>query len=257
MNHERTCQEVDGQRPFIVEVGNLENLEDIYYAIGHIIKIGPSNQIVKIGTSHSEDELFSTIDIEAITNGDGCSIRTILNYENPKYQYWPESQVEQLQGLLTNKCGYNTEHKLEDDCHSIIIKHSDGGLLCTLNLGYEDEKTAWKNQVKAANEALTRLKDNPEYNIIQRQIERILRHITDEAHPIIASTIIIKRLDLELFPSSIEEFAGDLEKMKIFKDAIRACAQFTENAVNEIANVKGIPQSGKIMILPPSEIPQV
>lgn len=64
----------------------------------------------EIGTSHSEDELFSKINVNAImvTNAPhvGYSISAEFKYQNPKYQYWTKGQAEQLQRLLTEKYGY-------------------------------------------------------------------------------------------------------------------------------------------------------
>ena len=133
----------------------LPDAKRLYDALGHTYQTERATFMpaFKIGTSHSEDELFSQINIGAmvIDNAlrEGYSISARLKYQNPDYQYWPKEQVEQLQRLLNDTYGYNSvDHQSEEDYRSLTIKDYDAKLLYVLDLGAEDEKTLWKTQAE-------------------------------------------------------------------------------------------------------------
>lgn len=102
------------ENKFRVELPDTEQIEEIYDALSHTYQIEPGTFMVgfKIGTSHSEDELFSQINVNAIVVDnaprEGYSIDVNLNYQNPTYSYCPKEQVGQLQGLLTDGYGYSS-----------------------------------------------------------------------------------------------------------------------------------------------------
>lgn len=265
INETRQPVEFERQRRFKVE---LPNPEDLYYGLSRSFQPGQTGsvQIVPIGTSHSEDELFAQINVDAMIPNpifnatfEGYSISVDLRYQNPNYQYWTNEQVAQLQALLVKDYGYDSlERELKERDHSLIIKDNKMDLLYRLNLGFENEKTAWTSQVKEFNKLLTGLnKNHPQHDIIERKLRSILKPLTSSNRPILTdSTIIIKSTDEDLFPLPIEELVDDPEEIRIFKVLTGTWARFVEVAINAMAKVKGIPQSGKLTLLPSYEIPQ-
>ena len=264
-------EEFARENQFRVELPDAQRL---YYALDHAYQVEPGTfmPVFKIGTSHSEDELFSQINIYAMVLDntlvvkDGYSISAELKYQNPDYQYWQKGQVEQLQKLLNDSYGYNSvDHQMEKDCHTLIIKDFDAELLYVLGLGTEDEGTLWKRQVEEADQMI---KDtiHPYHPFIKPAAEQALFSLVNSLHanPTV-SHIEIKLIDADpnaisyrdLFPSTIDVLVNDPEEIRAFTNTTQKWAKFIEDAVNTMSKVKGILQSGKLTLLPPSEIPQV
>lgn len=241
----------------------LPDAQSLYNALDHAYQVEPDNSILvfKIGTSHSEDELFSQINVNAMVGNnaphEGYSISTDFIYQNLNYQYWPMEQVEKLQRLLTDTYGYSSvDHQSEQGLHSLIIKDPYVELLYVLNLGVEDERTAWKRQVEAVDSA-RRDANHPYYELIKIAAEQALSHLVNNPHPTpMNSHVRIKPIDTDV--NSIGAFdVFPLATFEVFKNRTERWAKFVEDAVNGMTKVKGIPQSGKLTLLPPSEIPQL
>lgn len=255
--------ELPKQHQFSVELSDAKRL---YLALHQVFEQEPR---FVIGISHSEDELFSTIDVEGSRFlGDlEPSINVRLSYQNPSYQYWPIQQIEQLQRLLTDTYGYNSvDHQTEKDYHSLTVKDYHTGKQYKLNLGYEDERTAWKRQVEASDQALRYAQSNPDsyVQLVAPDYEKALNHLKNSPHPIaMESRIEIKPIDTKamqaenLLPLKIDKKANSPEEIKAFRTRAEKWTKFIEDAVNAMAKVKGIPQSGKLTLLPPQDLPQV
>lgn len=258
----------EGQRPQELQPLNqfrieLPDVERLYDALHHTYQIEPGKFMVgfKIGTSHSEDELFSQINVNAmvVDNAprEGYSISAELLYQNPSYQYWTKEQIEQLQTSLSQNYGYGyIEHQVDNSYNSLIIKDFDAELLYVIGLGVGDERTAYKKQVEGVHQTL---KDTsqPYYELIKLGAEQALFRLVNSPYPIPApSDIFIKPIDADtysidqrdLFPPAV---------IDVFKNKTERWAKFIEDAVNAMAKVKGIPQSGRLTLLPPSEVPQM
>jgi len=255
-------EEFARENQFRVELPNVERLYD---ALGHPYQGAPGT-IMKdreIGTSHSENELFSQINAMVVDNEPhrGYSISAELLYQNLSYQYWTKEQVEQLQTSLSQNYGYGSiEHQVDNSYNSLIIKDSDTKLMYVVGLGYKDERTAWESQVKAL-EQIRNKTDNEDHPIgellnIKSKLGLFqLYHLVNS--PIaINSEIQIKPIDAD--PDIIGPLdAFPLATIGVFKDRTERWAKFIEDAVNAMAKVKGIPQSGKLSLLPPEDLPQM
>ena len=138
-----------------------------------------------------------------------------------------------------------------------------------LYLGPENERQEWKNQVEGATELLQETQ-HPYYPFIQIAAEQALAHLKSSPHPLPSdSAINIKPIDADLsnsgrqdlFPPTIDASMAELidvtERVRDFTNTTQGWARFIEDAVNAMAKLKGIQQSGKLVLLPPSEIPQL
>ena len=244
-------------------------------------------RILTIGSSHSEDELFSLIDAQAIIVGNYNKglyyLTAALGYSDPNYQYWTNDKAEALQKLLTEKYNYNSYHHVGIGLHSLIVKDSNARLIYHLGLGYEDAKTALTNETNRWNEELSKASelthgidvnktvelepdDLPDTTLIEmlmlKQIaEQELTDLRNNPSAINrSSSIQIRPIGntpdnlFDLFPRTITNLAENPQsrKVKDFTNTTREWAKFIEDAVNAMSKVKGIPQSGKLTLLPPN-----
>lgn len=187
-------QEFESQRQFRIELPNPRTLYDVLDH-GHQRQTQPEKfkTYFKIGTSHSEDELFSQINVR---------VRVI--------------DSSYMRG----------EHVIDED-----IIGGPSLLHAMLQQVYRQE--------------LNELVDNPR----------------DDRTP---SSILIRPLAPispnpfeDAFPAGRVDLTDDSQEFKTFTKQTQNWAQFIEDAVNAMSKVKGIPQSGKLTLLPPSEIPQL
>lgn len=164
----------------------------------------------------------------------------------------------------------SVNHQIEQDYHSLIIRDSDEGILYVFNLGAEDERTLYKWQVEGTNQTL-RDTSNPRYQLIKPEAsQQALFHLVNNPHPIpMHSNIHIKPIDTDLTSIDPEDlfsftpgpfisiFNFNPDEICSFINKTQKWAEFIEDGVNAMAEVKGIPQSGKLTLLPPEDIPQV
>jgi len=250
-------------------------------------------RIFLIGTSHSEDELFSLINVQTIIDGNynkGRYYLTVdLRYSDPNYQYWANDQAEALQKLFIEKYDYSSYHHVGIGYHSLIMKDSKARLIYHLGLGYEDAKTALTNEADRWNEELSKASELTPGIDVNKTVELETGDLLDttsiqelmlkqlaqqELNALRNNPYAINRpssiqirplgdnpdnLFQNLFPRTIANLAEKprSRKVRVFTNTTQKWAQFVEDAVNAMSKVKGIPQSGKLSLLPPSEIPQV
>lgn len=249
-------------------------------------------RLLTIGSSHSEDELFSLINIQTIIVGNYNEGRYYLTadlrYSDPNYQYWTNGQVEALQKMLTEKYDYSSYDQVGMGYHSLIVKDSDARLIYQLGLGYEDAETAQINATERWNERLSRASEPTggidvnrpvelepydlidttliEYLMLKQLAQQELNALRNNPSAINRPSSIQIRpigdnpdnlLD-NLFPRTMANLAENPRSRKVrdFTNTTQKWAQFIEDTVNAMSKVKGIPQSGKLTLLPPSEIPQ-
>lgn len=250
-------------------------------------------RILTIALSDSEDELFSLIDVQAIIVGNYDKGRyyltAALRYSDPNYQYWTNGQAEALQKLLTQKYDYSSYHHVGMDYHSLIIRDSNARLIYHLRLGYKDAEAALTNETERWNRELSRASELTHGIDINKTVALEAGDLLDTT---LTEELLLKKLaqqelnDLRNNPSAINSpssieirpigdnpdnlldnlFPGTIanlaenprsRKVKNFTNTTKTWAKLIENVVNAMSKVKGIPQSGKLTLLPPSEIPQL
>lgn len=248
----------------------LQQTEGIYQLVSHKY-INPKDNMVAfgIGEAHSEDELFSKIDTVVLLsvedNVNLYSLTVVLPYQNQNNAYWNSEQAEQLKKLLTENYDYSSvEHLAEKGQHNLHIIDPDAKIFMDLLLGYENEKTAWRNQVEGAHQLLMEYGDHP---LLGPSAEEALAKLKSSSslltlqssmhigsfHNDDASNLTPCDFSISTTPETVD----DPKEINSFVHTVKKWAQFIENAVNAMSNVKGIPQSGKLTLIPPSEIPQL
>lgn len=111
------------------------------------------------------------------------------------------------------------------------------------------------------------LKDtsHPYYELIKLGAEQARSRLVNNPHPIPTdSQIKIKPIDADPNRNGPEDLFTPIDWLigghegiiRNFRDKPKKWVQFIEDAVNAMSQVKGIPQSGTLALLPPSEIPQ-
>lgn len=271
----------EGQRPQEFQPLNqfrieLLDPERLYYALDHSYEIRPEGFIpgFTIGTYKAKDELFSQINVEAmvpdgtyLVRGD-CSISVNLKYQDPDDQYWQKDQVQELQRFLYSAYGYaHIERQTNKPKYSLIMEDSIVQLRYVLDLAPENEKTAWEYQVETAYEALTNT-NQPDRPLVKMPDEKALKGFMTTRYPILVdSSINIKPINtnhsflrgLGLKMAEIVDILSyeKTQAVKTFVTKTEKWAKFIEEVVNAMSKVKGIPQSGRLVLLPPSEILQL
>ncbi len=262
-------EEFERSNQFRVELPNPKGLYKTFDHQYHI-KQGAYKSQFLIGALHSQDSLFSEINVEVIVQDrsgyhGSYFVRVGLQHPDPNYQYWTNDQTERLKEVMTRKYGYrSSSHHMLLNQHNLTIK--DPQLKYDLRLGYEDEETAFTNQRQALQAILQRenVKDEKEvfpFRMPKEVIEWKLKTLVNDRHSIdrpssIRITLIGDKPDnSRLFPTTRAELAENPRNPK-FRDFIGTTQKWTKfigDAVNAMGKVKGIPQSGKLTLLPPSE----
>lgn len=265
-------EEFAGGNQFSVDITQPKGL---YLALTHA---NSTMWDVGIGTSHSKDRLFSQVNVTAQvvanTLRQDYSISACLYYQNPNDQYWSKEQTQQLKELLAKKYSSVT-HPEKGGYNSLIIKDPDVKLMYVIGLGYEDKKTAWIDNIKTLRYAIewpiegddampfprpivqSQADEDQPPQLIEPFSKKDLTFLKNNPNPHdMNSRIFVKPIDAE--PNFVTKYDFFSQKgEQDFRHTTQKWTQFIEDAVNAMAKVKGIPQSGKLVILPPSEVPQL
>lgn len=212
---------------------------------------------LEIGSLHTENGLFSQITVQAnmLQNGylrRGYFITARLKYRKTADQYWPREQVKQLGMLLKNGCqNAAIESKTNKSTNRSLVIMGLSKIVYEVDLGYENERKAYDYQIETDSKAFLD--------------EKALRRFMTARYPTpVDSSISIKPNPWDMHLSSDHTnslFTTPLTKttnaISRFADITTELAWRVQDIVNTMSRVKGIPQSGKLTLLPPEDLHQL
>ena len=238
--------------------------EALSYALDHNQQMNNDTfkPVLELGSLSAKSGLFSQITIQANTLQDaymlrgGYDITVDLKYNDLNHQHWSKEQIEQLQKLLRHAYpDADVENMTNKFDHSLVIIGPIAQLLYVIDLGYENERAEWEHQVERDYRELSG--------------EEALRRFMTARYPTptpIDSHIAVIPLDKDpkapytqgLFTiPMVGRFISINEAIKEFTTTTKQWMWNVQDFVNVMAEAKGIPQSGRLILLPPSEIPQM
>lgn len=225
----------------------------LYRALNRQIDNAGSKPTLEIGSLHAKSGLFSQISILANIVPDayllrgGYSIMARLKYRKPANQYRSKEQSEHLRELI--KSVYqdaDVERKTSKSSHSLVIVGPISKLLYVIDLGYENEKTAYNNQVERDSNTLL-------------DEESLRRFMTARYPTSIDSHIAVRPMDADLnayYPQDffsipiVSRFTNETQAVKDFTETTKQWMWRIQDIVNAMSKVKGIPQSGTLALVP-------
>lgn len=214
---------------------------------------------LEIGSLRSKSGLFSQITVQANMLQDGYLLRggyditATLRYRNKANQCWSKDQVDQMRELLES--GYQDaaiESMTSKSNNSLIIIGPMSKLFYVIDLGYKNEKTAYENQVEKES---NKLLDG----------EALREFMTARLPARVDSSITIKPMDKDLntdysnarfITPIIGRLINNTQAVREFTETTQNWAWRVQDFVNAMSKVKGIPQSGKLTLLPPQDLPK-
>lgn len=166
-------------------------------------------------------------------------------------KYWQEGEIKTLRHRLAQSSGaHAVQHiKAPDGDNLLFVDDSLEGVRHIVFLGWENERERWKAQVTHIDQHRRVISDPEEREILEHNLRQLIQspYPSDEPSDVfIAST----RIDADIRNPQLEtilQLQGEVD----FTRKLTTFAKTTQRIISTIAQLKGMPQTGVLMLQPP------
>lgn len=243
-NSER--QEMPTPGLFRVEV---QNPDKLYLAVRNFDETRKPR--INLGILVPESGLFSKIESNLMfypqfQGGYDISTQPEYQKEHALKSYWTDTEITQLQSLLASQYKNEATIRHEESPYKINLMVIDNPTLGTtffIRLGWRTEREKWIHTMKTIDD----LRDQP--NLLQICFPDGIEGVTKGTGPLPNDHLFISTHRLGAGPNQPPpDTTIAMEKQDDFVRKMQGFGVCVERSINAVAQIKGIPQTGRLIL---------